>query len=210
MYNNTQGGETLTKYAYVRVSTKEQNVDRQLMALEPYGIQKKNIYCDHQSGKDFDRPEYKRLMRKLRPGDLLVVKSIDRLGRNYNEILVQWQTITKDIGADILVIDLQIMAYFAQTERDSIRQRQAEGIAAARAQGKHLGRKAAPLPDGFEDICMRCMGGEISTRNAAKILAMSHTSFYRNYKKWLQNKSLQKKSNNNPNVPDGRLLKTVI
>lgn len=80
MYNNTQGGKTLTKYAYVRVSTKEQNVDRQLMALEPYGIQKKNIYCDHQSGKDFDRPEYKRLMRKLRPGDLLVVKSIDRLG----------------------------------------------------------------------------------------------------------------------------------
>ena len=227
VYNNTQGGKTLTKYAYVRVSTKEQNVDRQLMALEPYGIQKKNIYCDHQSGKDFDRPEYKRLMRKLRPGDLLVVKSIDRLGRNYNEILVQWQTITKDIGADILVIDmelldtrnkngnltgsliadlvLQIMAYFAQTERDSIRQRQAEGIAAARAQGKHLGRKAAPLPDGFEDICMRCMGGEISTRNAAKILAMSHTSFYRNYKKWLQNKSIQKKSNNNPNVPDGRL-----
>ena len=145
----------MTDYAYVRVSTKEQNIDRQLMALEPYGIRKNNIYCDYQSGKDFNRPQYKRLIKKLRPSNLLIIKSIDRLGRNHNDILVQWQAITKEIGADILVIDmglldmrnkngnltgtlivdlvLQVMAYFAQTERESIRQRQAEGIAAAKA-----------------------------------------------------------------------------
>ncbi len=196
----------MTAYAYVRVSTKEQNIDRQLAALEPYGIRKNNIYCDYQSGKDFDRPEYKRLKRKLRSGDLLVVKSIDRLGRNYNDILLQWQNITKDIGADILVIDmdlldtrkkdgnltgtliadlvLQIMAYFAETERESIRQRQAEGIAAARARGQQLGRRPAPLPDGFEDICKKCMLGEYSTRSAAKTLNMRHSTFYRYYKLW--------------------------
>ena len=196
----------MTAYAYVRVSTKEQNIDRQLAALEPYGIRKNNIYCDYQSGKDFDRPEYKRLKRKLKPGDLLVVKSIDRLGRNYNDILLQWQNITKDIGADILVIDmdlldtrkkdgnltgtliadlvLQIMAYFAETERESIRQRQAEGIAAARARGQQLGRRPAPLPDGFEDICKKCMLGEYSTRSAAKTLNMRHSTFYRYYKLW--------------------------
>ena len=196
----------MTDYAYVRVSTKDQNIDRQLAALKPYGIRKNNIYCDYQSGKDFDRPEYKRLKRKLRPGDLLVVKSIDRLGRNYNDILLQWQNITKDIGADILVIDmdlldtrnkdgnltgtliadlvLQIMAYFAQTERESIRQRQAEGIAAARAGGQQLGRRPAPLPDGFEDICKKCMLGEYSTRSAAKTLNMRHSTFYRYYKLW--------------------------
>ena len=156
----------MAKYAYIRVSTKEQNIDRQLVALEPYRIPERNIYCDYQSGKDFDRPAYKKLLGKLRQGDLLIVKSIDRLGRNYNEILVQWQNITKDIGADILVLDmelldtrekngsltgtliadlvLQVMAYFAQTERESIHQRQAEGIAAAKSKGKHLGRKPEP------------------------------------------------------------------
>ena len=161
----------MAKYAYIRVSTKEQNIDRQLVALEPYRIPERNIYCDYQSGKDFDRPAYKKLLGKLRQGDLLIVKSIDRLGRNYNEILVQWQNITKDIGADILVLDmelldtrekngsltgtliadlvLQVMAYFAQTERESIHQRQAEGIAAAKSKGKHLGRKPEPLPIGF-------------------------------------------------------------
>ncbi len=221
----------MTKYAYVRVSTKEQNIDRQLMALEPYGIRKKNIFCDYQSGKDFDRPEYKRLIKKLRPGDLLVVKSIDRLGRNYNDILVQWQAITKEIGADILVIDmdlldtrnkngnltgtliadlvLQIMAYFAQTERESIRQRQAEGIAAAKARGQQLGRRPAPLPEGFEETCIRCEAGEISTREAAKVLGMSHTNFYRHFKKWADNKSIRA-VNNDTNVPEGRLLKTAI
>ena len=99
----------MAKYAYIRVSTKEQNIDRQLVALEPYRIPERNIYCDYQSGKDFDRPAYKKLLGKLRQGDLLIVKSIDRLGRNYNEILVQWQNITKDIGADILVLDMELL-----------------------------------------------------------------------------------------------------
>ncbi len=161
----------MAKYAYIRVSTKEQNIDRQLVALEPYRIPERNIYCDYQSGKDFDRPAYKKLLGKLRQGDLLIVKSIDRLGRNYNEILVQWQNITKDIGADILVLDmelldtrekngsltgtliadlvLQVMAYFAQTERESIHQRQAEGIAAAKSKRKASRKEARTFADGL-------------------------------------------------------------
>ena len=162
-------------YAYIRVSTKDQHVDRQLLALEEYHIPKKNIYCDYQSGKDFERPSYKKLMKKMKEGDLLIVKSIDRLGRNYNEILTQWQYITKEIKADILVLDmdlldtrskegsltgtliadmvLQIFAYVAQTEREYILQRQAEGIAAARAKGRHLGRNLVELPEEFETMC---------------------------------------------------------
>ncbi len=202
----------MAEYAYVRVSTKEQNIDRQLSALEPYKIPKKNIFCDYQSGKDFDRPAYQKMLKRLKSGDLLILKSVDRLGRNYNEILVQWQNITKDIGADILVLDmdlldtrakngnltgtliadmvLQIMAYFAQTERESIHQRQAEGIAAARAKGKHLGRRADPLPDDFEAVCVQCHNGEMTTRKAAKTLAMSHTTFYRHFLAWEQNLSV--------------------
>lgn len=196
----------MADYAYVRVSTKEQNIDRQLAALEPYNISKKNIYCDYQSGKDFDRPAYQKLLKRLKSGDLLILKSVDRLGRNYNEILVQWQNITKDIGADILVLDmdlldtrtkngnltgtliadmvLQIMAYFAQTERESIHQRQAEGIAVAKAKGKHLGRKAKPLPDGFEGVCDKYLRGEITTREAASALCMSHSTFCRRFHAW--------------------------
>lgn len=179
-------------YAYVRVSTKEQNIARQLAALKPYNIPEKNIYCDYQSGKDFDRPAYQKMVKRLKSGDLLIVKSIDRLGRNYKDILIQWQSITKEIGADILVLDmslldtrekngsltgtliadivLQIMAYFAQTERESIHQRQAEGIAAAKAKGTHLGRRAKPLPDGFEGVCVKYINGEITTREAATAL----------------------------------------
>ncbi|MBQ6240660.1 MAG: recombinase family protein [Firmicutes bacterium] len=196
----------MTKYAYIRVSSKEQNIDRQLEALKPFNILNNNVYCDYQSGKHFDRPAYQKLLKQLKAGDLVILKSVDRLGRNYNEILIQWQTITKDIGADILVLDtelldtraknenltgrliadmvLQIMAYFAQTEREFIHQRQAEGIAAAKAKGKHLGRKASPLPDGFEKTCAQCIEGIISTREAAKALAMSHTTFYRHFQEW--------------------------
>ena len=199
----------MAEFAYVRVSTKEQNIDRQLAALEPYNISKKNIFCDYQSGKDFDRPAYQKLLKRLKAGDCLIVKSIDRLGRNYKDILVEWQRITKEIGADIVVLDmdlldtreksgsltgmliadmvLQVMAYFAQIERESIHQRQAEGIAAAKAKGKHLGRKAAPLPDGFEEVCARCYGGEVTTREAAAALSMSHTTFYRHFLAWKQN-----------------------
>ena len=144
------------EYGYVRVSTREQNEQRQVVAMRDYGIHPKQIYMDKQSGKDFERPNYKRLIRKIRKGDALVIKSIDRLGRNYEEILEQWRFVTKDKGADIVVLDmpllnttqckdltgtliadvvLQLLSYVAQTEREFIRQRQAEGIAAAKAGG---------------------------------------------------------------------------
>lgn len=192
-------------YAYVRVSTKEQNIDRQKIALEVYQIPEQNIYCDYQSGKNFERPEYQKMIKKLKPGDLVVIKSIDRLGRNYNEILTQWQYITKQLKADILVLDmeildtrqkagnltgtliadlvLQIFAYVAQTERELISQRQAEGIAAAKRKGRKFGRPQLEIPDQFEMICQRCYAGKILTRKAAKILGMSHSTFYRKYKK---------------------------
>lgn len=198
-------------YAYVRVSTKEQNVERQIMALKPYQIPENNIYCDYHSGKNFERPAYKKLLRNLKAGDLLIVKSIDRLGRNYNDILVQWQYITKEIQADICVLDmdlldtrtknggltgtliadlvLQIFAYVAQTERDFIRQRQAEGIAAARERGRKFGRKPMEMPADFKLMCTECKSGNVSTRIAAKHLGLSHTTFYRRYQKYLEENS---------------------
>lgn len=201
----------MEQYAYIRVSTKEQNVDRQILALKPYGIPKENIYCDYQSGKDFERPAYQKLIKKLKAGDLIIIKSIDRLGRNYNDILVQWQYITKEIKADILVLDmelldtrqksgnltgtliadlvLQIFAYVAQTEREFIRQRQAEGIQAAKLNGKRLGRPEVTMPDEFETVCEKCKIGELSTRQAADQLGLSHTTFYRRYKKTTENVS---------------------
>lgn len=194
----------MKQYAYIRVSTKEQNVERQILALKPYNIPKENIYCDYQSGKDFNRPAYQKLIKQLKTGDLLIIKSIDRLGRNYNDILVQWQYITKEIKADILVLDmelldtrqksgnltgtliadlvLQIFAYVAQTEREFIRQRQAEGIYAAKQNGKKLGRPQMKMPDEFDSICEKCKSGKLSTRKAAKLLGVSHTTFYRRYK----------------------------
>lgn len=195
----------MEQYAYIRVSTKEQNVERQIFALEPYHIPKKNIYCDYQSGKDFERPAYQELLKKLKAGDLMIVKSIDRLGRNYNDILIQWQYITKEIKADILVLDmelldtrkksgnltgtlisdlvLQIFAYVAQTEREFISQRQMEGIEAAKRKGKKFGRPEKEMPEEFEKICRRCEQGELSTRQAAELLGVSHTTFYRRYRK---------------------------
>lgn len=198
----------MQQYAYIRVSTKEQNIDRQLIALEPYEVPKENIFCDYQSGKDFERKAYKRLIRKLKPGDLVIVKSIDRLGRNYDDILIQWQVITKEKKADILVLDmelldtrrkegnltgtliadlvLQIFAYVAQIEREFIHQRQAEGIAAAKAAGKHLGRYEDKLPDGFMDICVEHYDGKITVRDAAKKLDMKPSTFQRKYKKYIE------------------------
>lgn len=191
----------MEKYGYVRVSTKEQNMDRQYIAMEELGLQKKNIYFDQMSGKDFERPQYQKLMKKLRSGDMLVIKSIDRLGRNYSEILEEWAHITKKIGADIQVIDmpllntqseyggltgklisdlvLQILAYVAETERVFIKQRQAEGIAAAKAKGIKFGCKRKEIPEEFLSYYEMWQKGEISTRNAAKELGMSHSTFYR-------------------------------
>ena len=156
------------EYGYARVSSKEQTEQRQIIALTEFGVSSKNIYMDKQSGKDFERPRYKRLIKRLRPGDLLVVQSIDRLGRTYSEILEQWRLITKEKRADILVLDmplldtrrgrdlmgtflsdivLQVLSFASENERINIRQRQAEGIAAAKSRGVRFGRPPRPLPD---------------------------------------------------------------
>lgn len=191
----------MERYGYIRISTKEQNPGRQYAALEECDISRENIYMDRMSGKDFHRPQYRRLLGRLRQGDMLVVKSIDRLGRDYGEILEQWRRITKEIGADIRVIDmplldtdarhgdltgvfiadmvLQILAYVAETERAFIRQRQAEGIAVARANGIRFGREKCDVPDGFEEYFRLWRDGDVSTRKAAGALGMSHSTFYR-------------------------------
>ncbi len=188
-------------YGYVRVSSREQRIDRQLAALLKFGIDRKNIFADKQSGKDFDRPAYKRMIRKIKKGDLLVVKSIDRLGRNYDEILDQWRIITKVKCADIYVIDfplldtrkkdndltgvfisdlvLQILSYVAQTEREFIHLRQAEGIESAKRRGVRFGREEIELPHNFENAKKEYESGEISVRQAAEMCGMSPTTFYR-------------------------------
>lgn len=160
-------------YGYVRVSSTDQNEDRQLVAMIDANIPQKNIYTDKQSGKDFERPQYKRLVRRLKAGDLLYILSIDRLGRNYEDIQKQWRILTKEIGVDICVIDmplldtqygkdlmgtfiadlvLQILTFVAQNERENIRKRQAQGIAAAKAKGVKFGRPETPIPENFEKI----------------------------------------------------------
>lgn len=195
-------------YAYVRVSAKDQHVERQLDDLKPFDIPAKTIYCDYQSGKDFNRPQYQKMLKKLRKGDLLIIKSIDRLGRNYDEILEQWRHITKDVHADILVLDmnlldtrnrdgnltgtlisdlvLQLLAYVAQTERDFIRQRQAEGIASAKARGVQFGRKPMDLPENFDHVCEEYRDGKLTIRAAARKLEMSRTTFHRKYNERVQ------------------------
>ncbi len=186
-------------YGYVRVSSKDQCEDRQLLALQAFGVPPQAVFEDKLSGKDFDRPRYRALMRKLRPGDLLVVKSIDRLGRNYEEIQEQWRKITKEKKADVVVLDmplldtrkkekdltgtfiadlvLQILCYVAQVERENIRQRQAEGIAAARARGVSFGRRSLPIPDRFASLWQAYRRGDISARAAARKLGVVHSTF---------------------------------
>lgn len=186
-------------YGYVRVSTKEQNEDRQLIALREAGISDRNIYIDKQSGKDFDRPQYKKLLRKMKKYDLLYIKSIDRLGRNYEEILQQWRVITKDKGVDIVVLDmplldtrrgkdlmgtflsdivLQVLSFVAENERTSLRQRQAEGIAAAKAKGVRFGRPPLPLPKNFYEIHTAWRGKKITLKEAANACNMPIGTFY--------------------------------
>ena len=187
-------------YGYIRVSSKDQNEDRQRIAMREAGVPESNIIMDKQSGKDFDRPGWRRLGRKLKPGDTLFVKSIDRLGRNYEEILEQWRVITKEKDVAIVVLDmplldtrtgrdltgtliadivLQLLSYVAQTEREFIRQRQAEGIAAAQANGVHFGRKFMERPDAFGTVCEEWSAGRLSARAAAKRLQISHQTFLR-------------------------------
>ena len=187
-------------YGYVRVSSREQNEARQTQAMAKFGVIASNVYLDKQSGKDFARPQYQKLMRKLRPGDVLVIKSIDRLGRNYEEILAQWRHITKEKRAAIVVLDmplldtrrdhdltgtliadivLQLLSYVAQMEREFIRQRQAEGIAAARKNGVRFGRKAKLRPEGYEECLRSYREGRISSREAGRRMGVSHTTFIR-------------------------------
>ncbi len=162
-------------YAYVRVSTRDQNEDRQLMALDGLSIPEKNIFLDKQSGKDFERPQYRRLVKKLKPDDLLYIKSIDRLGRNYEEILEQWRIITKEKQAAIVVLDMPLLA---ENERTCIRQRQAEGIAAAKARGVKFGRPPTPLPDNFHQVHQDWRGKKITLQQAAKACSMPVGTFY--------------------------------
>lgn len=187
-------------YGYVRVSSIDQNEDRQLIVMDENNVPKGNIYIDKQSGKDFERPQYKRLVKRLKHGDLLYILSIDRLGRNYEDIQKQWRMLTKEIGIDICVIDmplldtrkgkdlmgtfiadlvLQILSFVAQSERESIKKRQAQGIAAAKAKGVKFGRPEIPLPDSFDKIIKEWDKGKLSTVDALKLCDMSESTFYR-------------------------------
>ena len=178
-----------TVYGYIRVSSIDQNEERQRLAMTEHGIEAKNIYMDKQSGKDFKRPRYRALMKKLRPGDQLCISSIDRLGRNYEEIQEQWRILTREKKVDILVFDmplldtrrdkdllgtfiadlvLQVLSFVAHSERENIRKRQAEGIAAARRRGIHLGRRAEPLPEGFHQLAHRWLSNTMSLSEATR------------------------------------------
>lgn len=189
-----------TSYAYVRVSTQEQNEDRQMSALDELGIAEENIYIDKQSGKDFNRPEYNRMVKRLKQDDVLYVKSIDRLGRNYGEILEQWRLLTKDLGVDIVVLDmplldtrrgkdlmgaflsdtvLQVLSFVAENERKNIRERQKEGIEVAKTKGTQFGRPEKPLPDNFRQAYKKWKADEITGREAAELCDMPLSTFYR-------------------------------
>ncbi len=191
-------------YGYVRVSSRDQNEERQMIAMQDFGVEKKQIYLDKQSGKDFERPQYQKLLRKLKSGDTLVIKSIDRLGRNYDEILVQWRTITKQKKAAIVVLDmplldtrqnrdltgtliadivLQLLSYVAQTEREFIKQRQKEGIAAAKARGVRFGRAPMEHPADYDNVYAVWKQGDISAREAGRRLNISYKTFLR----WARN-----------------------
>ncbi len=193
--------ESIMEYGYVRVSTKDQNEDRQLSAMQEIGIERRNLYIDKQSGKDFQRPAYSKLIKRLKKDDVVFVKSIDRLGRNYNEILEQWRIITKKINAGIVVLDmplldtrqkgcdlmgifisdlvLQVLSYVAQTERENIKKRQAEGIALAKAKGIHMGRPPQERPINFMDIYHLQKNGMITQQRASEMLGISRTTYSR-------------------------------
>ena len=189
-------------YGYVRVSTREQHEDRQLIAMNEIGVKSEYIFIDKQSGKDFERPQYLRLLKRLRENDLLYIKNIDRLGRNYNDVLEQWRILTKEKKVDICILDmplldtrqgkdllgtfiadlvLSLLSYVAENERLNIKQRQAEGIIAAKLKGVRFGRPALRIADGFEELYQRWDKGEITARQAAKLCNVSKNTFY----KWI-------------------------
>ena len=189
----------MSVYGYIRVSSKDQKENRQQIALKEVGVELQNIYVDKQSGKDFNRPQYKKMLRKLKKDDLLYIKSIDRLGRNYEEILQQWRILTKEKGVDIVVLDmplldtrrgkdlmgtflsdivLQVLSFVAENERTNIKQRQAEGIAAAKAQGIKFGRPPLPLPDNFYEVHKAWRSKKITLKQAAAACNMPVGTFY--------------------------------
>ena len=195
----------MSKFAYIRVSSRDQNEDRQLLAISDLHIPKKNIYIDHQSGKDFDRPAYRRMVRRMKKDDLLYIKSIDRLGRNYEEIQNQWRFLTKEKGVDIVVLDmplldtrrgkdlvgtflsdivLQVLSFVAENERTNIKQRQAEGIAAARLRGVRFGRPPKPLPSNFHSVYQQWRKGDLTVSSASEACNMSRTTFHRRAKQY--------------------------
>lgn len=192
-------------YGYVRVSSKDQNEDRQMVAMQEIGIPSGNIFMDKQSGKDFERPQYKKLVRRMKKDDLLYIKSIDRLGRNYEEIQEQWRMLTKEKGIDIMVLDmplldtrrgkdlvgtflsdivLQVLSFVAENERTNIRQRQAEGIAAAKLRGVKFGRPSNPLPDNFTIVYEKWINGEMTPTQAATECGINRSTFYYQAKKY--------------------------
>ena len=186
-------------YGYVRVSSKDQNEERQIIALKNFSIPEESIYIDKASGKNFNRPQYQKMVKIMQEGDIMVIKSIDRLGRNYEEILKEWRMLTKEKKIDIVVLDiplldtrknnknltgtfiadlvLQILSYVSQTERENIRQRQAEGIAAAKARGVQFGRPHKKIPIEFQTAREKWLSGEISSREAAKMIGVSQSTF---------------------------------
>ena len=195
----------MNTYGYIRVSSCDQNEDRQQIALREVGIPRKNIYLDKQSGKNFDRPQYKKLLRKIKKDDLLYIKSIDRLGRNYEEVLQQWRVLTKEIGIDICVLDmplldtrngkdlmgtfiadlvLQILSFVAQSEHESIKKRQAEGIAAAKAKGVKFGRPEKAVPNNFGEIVNAWEEKRLPLQEALEQCNMSEATFYRRLREY--------------------------
>lgn len=201
----------MSTYGYARVSSMDQNEDRQMLALKTAGVTKKNIFLDKKSGKDFERPQYQKMLKKLRENDVVYIMSIDRLGRNYPEIQEQWRVLTKEIKVDICVLDmplldtrngkdlmgtfiadlaLQILSFVAETERENIRKRQAEGIAAAKARGVRFGRPKVELPEDFLVIVIKWEKKEITLESALQKLHMSRATFYRKVKEWKENNNL--------------------
>lgn len=192
-------------YGYARVSSTDQNEARQLAALRSWGVPRRKIYIDKQSGKDFERPAYQRLLKRLLPGDLVCIHSIDRLGRNYTEVLEQWRTLTKELTVDVCVLDmplldtrsgkdlmgtfiadltLQILSFVAQKEREDIRQRQAEGIAEAKKRGVQFGRPTVPVPENFPFVVSKWESGLLSFKEALEETGLSYGTFYRRLREY--------------------------
>ena len=202
-------------YAYIRVSTKQQKIDRQYEEIKEFNINDKNIYIDKESGKDFDRTNYKKLIKKIKKDDLLIIKSIDRLGRNYQMILEEWARITKTIGADIKVIDmplldtriegknlvgkfisdivLQVLSFVAENERNNIKQRQAEGIRIAKEKGVKFGRPKVVLPSNTNETIKKYINKELTNIQAAKIIGVSRGTFFRIVKIFKEDNYVQQK-----------------